>query len=109
MNTKTKFEVPANFELWLTNKEKLSKKVARDTISRLKRISTHVEYDLDTAVMDQESFTDLLHKVRAYSYNSAISQKSAYALNATLRISLRKYALFRNPKKAKKYLNLYSK
>jgi hypothetical protein len=103
------FDVPKEFKTWLIETNRLSPKAAGDIVSRLRRISNHIEVNIETAISSEESFIVLLKQIKSYSINHSTSKNSAYTLSATLKSALRKYAIFRHPKNAKKYLNLYIK
>lgn len=109
MSRKEKFEVGNDFRSWLINEAGLSSKVSYDVISRLRRISEEIESDLDIAISSEVEFVKLLRKIRAYSNKHSSNVRSAYSLSATLKSSLRKYALFKQPEKSKNYLHLYLK
>lgn len=87
----------AEFENWLISNYGYSNKAARDCISRCHRIEKNL-LNLNEAVSKEDRFNKLLNDIQKYSLVNAKNKKSSHSLNATLRASAKKYALYKHPK-----------
>ena len=92
-----------NFESWLISTHNYSKKVAKDHVSRCKRIEKNITSDLSKSVFDENNFVILMKAIQEYSVSSTSTKESAYTLSGTLRAAAKKYALYLYPEKAKNY------
>ena len=106
----TRFEKnKSNFESYLISTYNYSKKVAKDYVSRCKRIEQYITSDLSKSVCEEKSFVILLNDIQAYSVLSTSTKESAYTLSGSLRAAAKKYALYLCPEKAKNYPTAHGK
>jgi hypothetical protein len=97
----TRFEKERNdFECYLIDTYGYSKKVAKDCMSRCKRIETHISSDLSKSVSNVKEFENLIIQIQQYSSSICDQKESAYSLTGSLRAAAKKYALYLFPQKA---------
>ena len=89
----TGFEKDINeFSEWLTASARISKKAAKDCISRCRRVQKELKIDLADAVSNEVAYQLLIKEVKGITFTYA-----------DLRAACRKYADFKVPAKSKHY------
>lgn len=95
-----------DFKVWLKDELNLSDRARNDCFSRCRRVERDLRINLRDYFLDDNSYGDLMVKVDNYCKHKDRSKKSEYALRATLRGAIKKYATYSFPEKTKMYNEL---
>lgn len=88
---------------WLIEKKGITRTVASNYISRLKRVEKELNEDIDFCIETKNDYITLMEKTQTYIHKKEEDPKKRYALGASLRSAVKNYAIFKNPEMEKFY------
>ena len=100
----------SSFKLWLKKNFNLSERASSNYVSRCRRVERELNISLKDYLHNKNSYMELMETIKKHSKEKTKTSSSQYALTATLRGAVKKYALFCFPKNAEIYnIGNYSK
>lgn len=91
-----------DFVDWLKT-QGLSSRAASDYASRCKRVERIFQISLNKELINVDKFTSLMVDIQKYAKETANTRNAAYNISGTLRLAVRKFALYLLGNKALSY------
>lgn len=86
---------------FLVTRHNISDRVARNYISRCRRLESILNIDLVSATSSAEAYINLVEKIASYAENHFHTASEVMIFNGTLRLAAKKFALFIHGSKVK--------